>query len=556
MASLNPTVHFTAGDVNRLPLFPIANADDIYATLETAFTTHERHREPSVEFHHPGPSPWRHAQDWAQLAVDRPDNTPLPPYVETLDPEPATDHLSYALGVALGRFAPDDTGILDPARDDLSAALPAGILFLDNSLDDADLRDGLGHAAAARLHAAWDAHGPAIDSKRGLRGYLSHEFFKSVHLKMYENRPIHWPLSSANRTFVCWIQIHRMDARTLHTALADHLRPTLQRLDGELTDLRAARDGADKAAAARAERALGKLRAARDELADFCDAVAQCADAGPPPPDGRCPPRARDARYDPDLDDGVLINSAALWPLLEPQWKEPKKWWRELAESKSSKDYDWAHLAMRYWPARVDAKCQADPSLGVAHGCFWRYHPDRAWAWELRLQDELGLQPQGSWPGRIEEAPYAPDGLRLGAPDPDPGDGGHRATFLRERAKDALAAVEKEAIRRMGRGDKRKLVETMTLLESGLWSALPAEVWELELKLSEKQGKEFRLLAPDEAVARAAYVAGNPGVAKAREDLLSSLDPSVLALGDGGDVDGSSDDEDDGMSDADSDSED
>ena len=38
----------------------------------------------------------------------------------------------------------------------------------------------------------------------------------------------------------------------------------------------------------------------------------------------------------------------------------------------------------------VDAKCQLDPSLAVAHGCFWRYHPDKAFAWELRLRDELG----------------------------------------------------------------------------------------------------------------------------------------------------------------------
>ena len=46
-------------------------------------------------------------------------------------------------------------------------------------------------------------------------------------------------------------------------------------------------------------------------------------------------------------------------------------------------------LAMRYWPTRVDAKCQEDPSLAVAHGCFWKYHPERAYEWELRLQYEI-----------------------------------------------------------------------------------------------------------------------------------------------------------------------
>ena len=88
-------------------------------------------------------------------AVDRPEGRPLPPYEPEYDPEPPTDHLSFALGVALGRFGPNGEGILDPTKDDLSHALPAGILFLDGTLDDDDYRDSLGHPAAAPLHDAW-----------------------------------------------------------------------------------------------------------------------------------------------------------------------------------------------------------------------------------------------------------------------------------------------------------------------------------------------------------------------------------------------------------------
>ncbi|MEZ4329855.1 MAG: BREX-6 system adenine-specific DNA-methyltransferase PglX, partial [Polyangiales bacterium] len=524
LEALNPTVHFEVGDVNRLPLFPVANADDIFAQVEAAFTLHESHREPSVEFLCPGPSPWRHAQDWAQLAVDRPEGAPLPEYVEQLDPEPPTDHLSFALGVALGRFGARGSaqeGILDPATADLAHALPHGLLFLDTTLaaaEDGDLRDGLGHPAAAPLLAAWAEHRAALGTKRSLREWLATDFFKDVHKGMYENRPIHWPLSSPNKTFVAWVTIHRMNAQTLRALLADHLLPTQARLDGELDDLRAVRDGADRKAAQSAEKQYSKLLKAREELVEFIASVTQCADRGAPPTDAKCPAREQDQRYAPDLDDGVMINSAALWPLLEPQWKDPKKWWKELCAASGRKDYDWAHLALRYWPTRVDAKCQADPSLGVAHGCFWRYHPERAWAWELRLQEEIGPE------FRIEEAPYRPAGLAT-AQWVDDGDAPHRTSWLRDHADEALAAVEKEAVRRMGRSKKRQLVSELRLLEPGLWSAHPDALWSMELRLSEKQGAELRVLAPDEPGARAAFEAARPGLVVARAELLKGLVP-------------------------------
>ncbi|MEX1364678.1 MAG: BREX-6 system adenine-specific DNA-methyltransferase PglX, partial [Nannocystaceae bacterium] len=428
MESFNPTLHFLTTDVERLPATLVPNADEIFATIESAFTTHESHREPSVEFRTPGPSPWRHAQAWAQFAVDRPADTPLPPYTEQLDPEPPTDHLSYALGVALGRFSPAGEGILDPATADLSHALPAAILFLDGSLPDDDTQhDSLAHPATAPLHAAWDTHAAAITTKRtALRDYLRLDFFADVHRTMYDNRPIHWPLSSGNKTFVAWINIHRFTASTLRTLLADHLHPALARIDGQLDDLRTARDSGDAKLSRAAEKHLATLTKAREELHRFIGDVTQCGEQGPLPPGPKTPPREANAPYDPDLDDGVMINSAALYPLLSPQWKDPVKWWKELATAKGRKDYDWSHLAARYWPTRVDAKCQQDPSLGVAHRCFWKYHPARAYAWELRLQDEI-------------EPGFTID---------EPGSDEHRTRLLAEQPDEAAAIRDKEAKRR------------------------------------------------------------------------------------------------------------
>ena len=509
-SSLNPGIGFEVGDVNRIPVMEVTSSAEIYKVLECAFGLEEQHREASLEFIHPGPSPWRHAQDWAQQAVDRPEGAPLPEYTEQLDLEPPTDHLSFALGVALGRFAPVDeqgqpttsnpAGILDPASADLSHALPAGILFLDGSLAESDQRDDLGQPAAAALHQALARHGASISSNRSLRDWLRLDLFKEVHKGMYENRPIHWPLSSSGKTFVAWVNIHRLNGQTLKVLLADHLIPTRSRIDGELDDLRQVRDSGDRQAAREADTRLSKLTRWREELNEFIAAVEHCTGHGPPPTDGRCPEREQDAIYNPDLDDGVMINSAALWPLLEPQWKDPKKWWKELASAQGKKDYDWAHLAMRYWPTRVDAKCKQDPSLGVAHGCFWRYHPERAWAWELRLQQEIAPD------FRIEEAPYCPGGRDLG----DQGDAPHRKAWLSEHPAEALAAVEKEAIRRMGRGDNRQVVSEMRILEAGLWSVITEKVAAMEQRLSDKQGAVFSLRAPDEAEGRTAI--GEQGV--------------------------------------------
>jgi hypothetical protein len=525
LESLNPSISFQVGDVNRLPLFPIANADEIFATVERAFGDHESHREPSVEFRRPGPSPWRHAQAWAQLAVDRPEGAPLPEYLPEHDPEHASDHLSNALGVALGRFGANGEGILDPTKDDLGRALPAGILFLDTTLTPHDHSDGLGHPAAAPLHAAWRQHGPAIAQGDDLRSYLADSFF-DLHRKMYDSRPIHWPLSSEKRTFVAWVTIHRWTATTLRTLLAEHLVPRLNSLDRELADLRAARDGGDKKTARAADKRFAQVKKPREELAAFIAAVEQCAEKGPPPEGPKCPPRAVDARYIPDLDDGVMINSAALWPLLAPQWKDPRKWWRELA-SADAKDYDWAHLAMRYWPDRVDAKCTKDPSLAVAHGCFWKYHPDRAWAWELRLQDELAPD------FRITESPYRQDG----------GDAAHRAQFLATRGPEAIGLLQTELLRRI-RKHKRPLA-TYTLQHTGLWSTHPEACWNLEHAVMLKQKVPFVLLADDESVARAAFNRANPDAVTRRGELLRvlALQQSIFDADDEPDDDATPDDE-------------
>lgn len=67
-------------------------------------------------------------------------------------------------------------------------------------------------------------------------------------------------------------------------------------------------------------------------------------------------------------------------------------------------------LAARYFPERVDAKCQEDPSLAVAHGCFWAYYPDQV---EDIRADELKR--------RERDADEAADVLPVAKPGEHPG---------------------------------------------------------------------------------------------------------------------------------------
>lgn len=112
--------------------------------------------------------------------------------------------------------------------------------------------------------------------------------------------------------------------------------------------------------------------------------------------------------YQPDLDDGVVLNAAPLHALIPWPRKRMRRgrsvseleaYWEELAEG----TYDWAHVAIRYWPDRVTAKCRPDRSLALAHGLDGEFFPGLRE--ELRRQAEAAPDADEPEPDAEDEAP-------------------------------------------------------------------------------------------------------------------------------------------------------
>lgn len=322
--ALNPTINFQLGDVRRLPFDRDPHAEAIVSVLREEYERAERGNELSPSFVDPTQSSaWPEAQRWAQRQVDRALGAPLEPFRATRRGGDAHARLSHAIGLAFGRF--DAHGLRDQYAD-------GGVPFFV-----ADAR-GLGQPALAPLRAIWAELTLPFDGHSDLASWLQQSFFAD-HRRRYEGRPIYLPLSSRRRAVVVWVALHRFYDGLLDDLCARELVPRLAELDA----------------------------AARAELEAMIANARSLAAVGPPAADDG-PPREVDAALALDLEDGVLLNAAALWPLLEPQWKDPRRLWRDLAAAEGKRDYDWSALAARYFPERVRAKCTRSASLAAAHG--------------------------------------------------------------------------------------------------------------------------------------------------------------------------------------------
>ena len=264
--------------------------------------------------------------------------------------------ISWALGVSFGRFdwrlatseraAPAEPEPFDPLPAKSPGMLPDGAepfhahegILVDDS--------GHPHDLARLIEEVLDRVEAPVPED--VRRWLQKDFFP-FHLQRYSKSrrkaPIYWPLSTTSGNYTLWVYYPSLTSQTLYTAINDFIEPKLKQVGADVTALRnkgSARSRDD-------ERQFEALQAFELELMELRDTLLKLAPT-----------------YKPHHDDGVQISAAPLWPLFrhKPWQKVLKDTWGKLEKG----DYDWAHLAMNYWPERVREKCKTDKSLAIAHG--------------------------------------------------------------------------------------------------------------------------------------------------------------------------------------------
>ncbi len=277
--------------------------------------------------------------------------------------------ISYAVGVVLGRFSPGEKDALgrgyfseDVASQLRSLADPDGVTTLDEGHPD-DL--------AAKVETALDLmvgedetprllEAAGVDTRNvrdGLRRYLEKDFFKQ-HVRLYRKRPVYWLLQSPGKSYGVYVFHERITRDTLYLISGNRY------LGGKINGVRAVISELSERMSAlpegREKKRLAKELDSQEELLADLEAFGRELAAVTTRQDSR----GEVVGWEPELDDGVLLNLAPLQTLM-PSWSaEPRKAWEALAAG----SYDWSHTAMRYWPDRVIEASRNNKSFAIAHG--------------------------------------------------------------------------------------------------------------------------------------------------------------------------------------------
>lgn len=292
-------------------------------------------------------------------------------------------HISYLVGCVFGRwdirfatgerqpeslpspFAPlpvcppgmlqNEKG-LPASEQELPEKYPLAIAWSGVLVDEEGHRSDVVERLQSALRSIWKEQADVIEEEtcvrlgcKSLRDYFRRPGgFFADHLRRYtkstRKAPIYWPLATASGSYTLWLYYPSLSDQTLFTAVNDFVDPKLEDLRDELATLR----GKGPNRSRQEEKDLEALATLEHELADLRDSLLEIA-----------------PNFRPNQDDGVQLTAAPLWKLfsLKSWQKVLKDTWVKLEKG----DYDWAHMAMNYWPQRVSEKCIIDKSLAIAH---------------------------------------------------------------------------------------------------------------------------------------------------------------------------------------------
>lgn len=152
----------------------------------------------------------------------------------------------------------------------------------------------------------WDDHVNRYKAKRGRKA------------------PIYWLLQSPKKNYGIWLYYHRLDKDVLFKALLNYVEPKIQREENGFNELRSRKSSAGETGkgAKKLDREIERQEDLLAELREFEEKLRRVADL----------------HLIPDLNDGVVLNTAPLHELMP--WKEAKKYWNELLDGK----YEWSSI--------------------------------------------------------------------------------------------------------------------------------------------------------------------------------------------------------------------
>lgn len=179
---------------------------------------------------------------------------------------------------------------------------------------------------------------------KSLQAYLSSPTgFFDYHFKRYtksrRKAPIYWLLASEDGTVDYWVYYPKLSKNTL-PQLIIQLREKGEQLRTRLNAALAAHDKTQET----------QVRAEQEQVEGMMEKLNRIIEAG----------------YVPNHDDGVPVTAAPLQNLAASRlWRtECEKNMELLAKG----DYDWSHLAMSMYPARVAQKAKKDWCMALTHG--------------------------------------------------------------------------------------------------------------------------------------------------------------------------------------------